>query len=168
MVDEQLLERLERLAATPFAGEVYRHTTANYPPEAENTWGARWNPQGVAAIYTSLDRDTAIAEGEHILASQPVRPKVKRSVHRIRVGLERVIDLRDPELLAELGVDARALQSSDHWDCQRVGEAAARLCEGIFVPSARGDGGNLVVYPPNPRGFVFDVIESVVIDPGPR
>ena len=38
-----------------------------------NTRGARWNPPGLAAIYTSEERDTAIAEGQHAIDMQPLR-----------------------------------------------------------------------------------------------
>jgi RES domain-containing protein len=43
----------------------------DYPPDAENILGARWNPPGVAAIYTSLTREGALAEAEHQIAIQP-------------------------------------------------------------------------------------------------
>lgn len=47
----------------------------DYPPDAENTRGARWNPAGVAAIYTSLTREGVLAEAEHQIAIQPIRPR---------------------------------------------------------------------------------------------
>jgi RES domain-containing protein len=51
----------------------------DYPPDAENTRGARWNPPGVAAIYTSLARDGALAEAEYQIAVQPIRPRARRT-----------------------------------------------------------------------------------------
>lgn len=55
----ELLDRLQAITPTPWSGQAFRHMFGDYPPDAENTRGARWNPQGVAAIYTSLTRDGA-------------------------------------------------------------------------------------------------------------
>jgi len=165
VVDEELLEKLEGLPSRTFVGEIYRHTIGARNPEVENTRGARWNPSDVAAIYTSLERRTAVAEGNYLLDSQSPRPRVRRVVHKIRVSLRRVLDLRSVGLLNELGVDDEALRSDDHWACQRVGEAAKHLgYDGIIVPSARADGSNLILYPTNPREHEFEVLESEVID----
>jgi RES domain-containing protein len=165
VVDEDLLERLERLSTKPFEGEVYRQTFGSTPPERANTRGARWNPPDVAALYTSLDRDTVIAEGEHILSSQPVRPRVRQEMHRIRIRLQKVLDLRSPVLLAGLGVDGETLRSDDHWACRKVGEAVSHLgYDAILVPSARSAGANLVIYATNARDGDFEVIESELIE----
>ena len=72
MYTPELLDLLEGLGTTPWAGEVYRHMFADYPPTRINTSGARWNPPGDSAIYASLERNTAIAEGEHALAIEPL------------------------------------------------------------------------------------------------
>lgn len=168
VVDEGVLARLERLTSAPFASEVFRHTLGATPPEKENNRGARWNPPGIHAIYTSLERPTAIAEGEHLLSLQVPRPRVRRVVHRIRVSLSRVFDLRSARILENVGVTADELRSDDHWGCRRVGEAANHLsADGLLVPSARSEGTNLVVLPrSNPGTFQFEVLESVVIDEG--
>jgi RES domain. len=42
---------------------------------------ARWNPAGVAAIYASLTREGALAEAEHQIAIQPIRPRARRSLY---------------------------------------------------------------------------------------
>lgn len=68
----ELLDRLQAITPAPWAGQAFRHMFGDYPPDAENTRGARWNPPGVAAIYTSLARDGALAEAEHQIAVQPI------------------------------------------------------------------------------------------------
>ncbi len=83
--DPGLLDQLEALEPRPWRGTVWRHMFAEYPPDRPNTTGARWNPPGTAAIYTSLDRSTAVAEGDHMVAMQPIRPRPKRTVYEIRV-----------------------------------------------------------------------------------
>ena len=60
---------------------------ADHPPDAENTCGARRNPQGVAAICTSLARDGALAEAEHQVAIQPIRPRARRTIYTLELTL---------------------------------------------------------------------------------
>ena len=43
---------LEQVSPERFAGVVYRVMINDYPPDKENTVGARWNPKDTAAIYT--------------------------------------------------------------------------------------------------------------------
>jgi len=117
------------------------------PPVKPNMRGARWNPPDVAALYASLDRETAIAEGDHLLSMQPLRPTAARRLYAMRAELGDVLDLRDEQLLLRLGVDADDLSGTDFSACQMVGGAAAWLgIEAIIVPSARADGGNLVIF----------------------
>jgi RES domain-containing protein len=161
-----LLDRLSRLEPHAWSGTVWRHTFADNPPETTNTRGARWNPRGVEVLYTSLDRSTAIAEADHLIAIQPVRPRAKRTIHRLEIGLGSLLDLTDRAILASLGVDDEALSGDDHSRCQAVGGAAAFLhFDGILVPSARSPGRNVVILfegsRPLPR---LRVVESERLD----
>lgn len=144
--DRLISERLAEVEPVEWTGDVWRHTLAGYPPDRRNVHGARWNPPGVEALYVSLERDTAIAEGDYLIASQPLRPAAKRTVHRLRISLSALVDLTDPVLLEALGVDQDALTSDDHRACQAVGAAAVFLhLDGILVPSARHPGANIVI-----------------------
>ena len=144
--DQVLLERLARFELHPWSGTVWRHTLADTPPEKTNTRGARWNPPGVEALYASLDRPTAVAEGDYLIESQPVPLRAKRTIHRLDVELKSVLDLTGNGVLASLGIDEEALASDDHTRCQAVGGAAWFLdCDGLIVPSARSPGHNLVI-----------------------
>jgi RES domain-containing protein len=162
--DPKLLDRLEALEQQSWNGTVYRYTGGGRPPDQENTMGARWNPPEVPAIYTSLDRETMLAELENALAAFVPRPRrAAFTAYEIRVSIEDVLDLRVPGLLEELGVTAEDLAGDDHRPCQRVGGAAAWLSRGgLLVPSARRAGGsNLVIFPhaqdPN---YEFEVISK--------
>jgi RES domain-containing protein len=85
--DPELLDAIERLGAEILDSvTVWRHMFNDHPPELSNTRGARWNPAGLAAIYTSEDRATAIAEGQHAMDSQPLRPNARRFVYELRVS----------------------------------------------------------------------------------
>jgi len=145
--DPRIVEILARLDETGFEGEVWKHTLPGQPPEAANTKGARWNPPDVPAIYVALERATATAEGDHLVSMQPRPIRGARTLHRGRVTLRRVLDLRDPIVLNGLGVGESELSSADQSACRQVGGAAEWLgFDGLIVPSARGPGANLVIF----------------------
>jgi RES domain-containing protein len=144
---------------------------ANFPPDHENTSGARWNAPEVPAIYTCLDRAVVIAEAEYQIRMQPLRPKARRTVYKIGVSLSSVLNISDPEVLKSLALSAIELEDLDMQICQMVGSGVERMGhDGLLVPSARAQGLNLVVYP-NQRiegQYRFDVLGAEVIDPGMR
>lgn len=159
--DPTLLDRLETVTREEFDGVVWRHMFGSFDPARANTRGARWNPPGVAAIYTSIDKHTALAEAEHAIASQPMRPRAERKLYQIRVTVKRLIRC-DEVLLSELGVGKAELQSVNHTACQRVGGACHWLqADGLLVPSARAAGLNLVVFADNlDVDAAFEVVAS--------
>jgi len=115
------------------------------PPELSNTRGARWNPPGLAAIYTSDERGTAVAEGQHAIDSQPLRPKAQRYVYELRVSATKVLRITESDLEV-LGLDHEDLNSTDFTACQRVAAHAAFLeYDALIVPSARANGSNVVI-----------------------
>jgi RES domain-containing protein len=134
-------------------------------PTRENRLGARWNPPGVPAIYVSLERSTALAEGEHAAAIQPLRPTVKRTIYEVRVRLAKVLDLSSRSVLRELGINGPELANVDHTACQRIGGAAEWLeQDGLLVPSARRAGRNLVIFTRKQRADAdFEIIDSEVL-----
>lgn len=112
-----------------------------------NTKGARWNPPGVATIYTSVERATAIAEARYRIMSQPNWRVKSHRLHRLRVALRAVLDLRDPGSLRTLGIDPASLDSIDLDISRRLGGAAVRMQhDGLIVPSVRHPGINVVVF----------------------
>ncbi len=162
MVDSPaLLDRGLAVEPRPWEGTVFRHMFGDYPPDRENTRGARWNPPDTPAIYTSLSRAGALAEAEHQLAVQPMRPRVsRRTVYELAVRLRGLLDLTNPELLASVGITAAELGADDMTVCQRVGGAVAWLdADGLLVPSARSEAINLVIFPSNlPPDSTLDVL----------
>lgn len=163
--DPAFLDRLQERESGAWDGQVFRHMFGAHRPEQENTLGARWNPPNVAAIYTSLECQTVKAESTFQLDSQPLRPRARRTVYRIRVVLTKSIALSFDDL-ALLGVDSNALKSVNHCPCQKVGGAVAWLgYDGFFVPSARHAGTNLVILPANHSSeCCFEVLDSKVLD----
>jgi RES domain-containing protein len=146
-----LLDRLGALRPEPWSGKVYRWVFETTPVDKANSRGARWNPPGVSALYTSMRRDVAIAESDYLLSTQPAL-KRRRSARRVLVTFE--VELKavlrlDKQALHELGIDEEKLIATDDDGnyCRVVGGAVERLgCDGLIVPSARGDGDNLVIY----------------------
>ena len=66
----------------------------------------------------------------------------------MRASLRSVLDLSDPNALAEVGLPLRSLADMDMSRCQLVGGAAEWLShDGLLVPSARAKGTNLVIFP---------------------
>jgi len=107
-----LLDQLQSFEVIPFEGVVYRHMLGDYPPDRANTRGARWNPPDVAAIYTSLRRETALAEADYRLGLEPYRPRVKRVIYSIQVKLLAVLDLSRREDLKKVGIAKTELEGS--------------------------------------------------------
>jgi RES domain-containing protein len=69
--------------------------------------GGRYNPPGVAALYTSYRRATALIEATQYLEDEdPIKPMLMMSV---RLETAALLDLSDPSLLAELGTGREEL-----------------------------------------------------------
>lgn len=151
--EEAPLNALKDLGSTPFAATVYRFAFADRPPLRPNFRGARWNPPDVAALYTTLDQETAHAEIEYLTSAQPIRPRPAVVLARIDAHLERVVDLDPPVLSERFGVDLAALTEgiAGYPPCQRIGGAAAFISRsGILVPSLRkASARNLVIFTAN-------------------
>lgn len=144
----ELLDALQSAPAGPLETAAWRHMFGTRAPDQENTRGARWNLPGVAAIYLSLARHGAIAEGDHAIAVQPLRPRGRRVIYLVELTLANVLDLSDAAVLQRVGLTEEDLAGDDHTACQEVGAATDWLeHDGLLAPSARSDALNLVIYP---------------------
>jgi RES domain-containing protein len=163
----EMLDTLQSAAMSAWQGIVYRHMFGSHPPARVNTEGARWNAPGLAAIYTSCERETALAEAEYYISLQPLRPRAKRTLFTIRVSLHKVIDLTARDLLSRLGVTEDVLSGINQGPCRTIGAAVSWLgYDGMLVPSARRHAGtNLVIFQSDPATNAFEVINEEVIEP---
>lgn len=167
------MRRCGETASSSWEGIIFRSTTPRYATSADlisgegsRRFGGRWNPPlELAAVYGSLDAETAMAETlAHVrYYALPEHAAMPRVFVAIEVKLERVIDLRSGRVQKLLGVSIAALLTLD-WRAslnapapeqpcltQLLGRAAnaARL-QGMLVPSAAQEtGANLVVFPSN-------------------
>ena len=117
-------------------------------------------PPGVAAIYTSLAREGALAEAEHQIAVQSIPPRAKRTIYTVEFTLASVLDLTDSELLQSLGVGQAELTADDMAACRQLGGAVHWLQrDGLLLPSARSPSTNLVIFPANrPADARFEIL----------
>jgi RES domain-containing protein len=146
-----LLDFLEQHEVAPWRGSAWRHVFEDTDPLRANIAGARWNPPGEEALYTSLELEAAIAEVDHLVRNQPypiLRPRLN---YRLEVELSRVVDLSSRDVLEgvleDLGLDWDALSGNGVAECRRIGGAAAwRGFGGVLVPSIRHPAINLVIF----------------------
>ena len=164
----EMLDILQAAAVSSWEGTVYRHMFASQPPTRANIGGARWNEPDLAAIYTSCERETALAEAEYYISLQPLRPRARRTLFTIHVSLSKVIDLTAAGLLEQLGITDDILTSIDQGACRTIGAAVNWLGHGgLLVPSARRRGGtNLVIYQQDlpPDSFEITAEEEIGLD----
>lgn len=140
---------------------------ARLPPQRENVKGARWNPEGLAAIYTSLEAETALAEVAYRLSLEPYAPSKGRVLYHLEVAVSNVVDLRGSGVLESLGITPNVLSDPlSLRQCQEIGAAAGFSgYTGLLVPSVRRpDGSNLVILAYDE----FDVVEQQDLDPPGR
>lgn len=128
--------------------------------EGSRQHGGRWNPPGVAAIYSSLTPETAMAEA---LAHAryygfPIQSVMPRTFIALHLQLQRVLDLSKAKVRKKLGISKPRLVKTD-WRAemdlhqvpvtQAIGQAAFEAgIEALIVPSAADPAErNLVVFP---------------------
>jgi RES domain-containing protein len=166
--DRKLVAALEELAPNAWEGVAFRHMFDPFPPERQNSRGARWNPPETPAIYTSLERTTALAEANYYIDLQPLRPRATRTLYRLNIALQSTLNLTDWSVLETLGVDKSSFSSQQYIATQMIGGAAEWLRhDGILVPSARTPGINLVVFPNHQSStYFFEVLDLETVSDG--
>jgi RES domain-containing protein len=127
--------------------------------------GGRWNnPKLVPAVYFSSSVETLHAEAESWAKRYGFRVADLKPQTRItvRLQLQAILDLTQPDTLAALGLGSAQLTDCD-WKAeqdasrealtQAIGRAAFEcLSEAIAVPSTRHSGGmNVILFPSNQR-----------------
>jgi RES domain-containing protein len=147
--ERAVLDALEPMDPVPFDAAVWRITRAGRDPTRGSTAGGRWSPGGdVEVLYTSLERDGALAEIGFRLGMEPVWPsRLDHQIHEIAVRTQRTLQFADVGSLAPLGVDAARYETFDYGATQAVAAAAHFLeFDGLIVPSARHGSRNLVLF----------------------
>jgi hypothetical protein len=144
--DQALLDWLADAEQDSFNGVVFRATRRGLDPLLPSTSGGRWMPADTEPVlYTSLERDGALAEIAYHwsrLTPPPTKPVL---VHTLEVSVRKMLVL-SPSSLAQLGVPWPDTDSLYLLRTQAIGAAAAYLgFDSIRAPSARRENDNLVI-----------------------
>jgi RES domain-containing protein len=147
--DRAILDALEKMDPVPVNARVWRVTRAGRDPIRGSAANGRWTPDGtVEVLYTSLERDGALAEIGFRLSLEPVWPsRIQHELHEIAARTARTLHLADIPSLATYGVDVSRYESFEYGATQALAAAAHFLeFDGLLVPSARYPSSNLVIF----------------------
>src|SRR5712692_10238191 len=105
--DRAILDALEALDPEPFRGTVWRVTRKGREPLRGAAAHGRWGASGeFEVLYTSLEREGALAEIGYRLSLEPVWPsRIEHEIHAIRAEAERVPSFADLASLEPFGID---------------------------------------------------------------
>jgi RES domain-containing protein len=168
--DPNLVDQLSAFPTEKFDGEVYRVTREGADPTAPSYSGGRWaRPQngdpGTAVLYTSLERDGALAEVTSYYALLSPLPNVQLKVTTLAVTTSRTLRLLRTDL-SKLGIDMSRYGDRDYVLTQEIGSTLAWLSlDGLIAPSARWKCDNLMIFTDNHAlGEKLDVITEGPVD----
>lgn len=166
IINPDLAERLDQFEKIQFNDEVFRATPNSIDPLAPSHSGGRWMPKGAASVlYTSCEREGALAEISFHFSQFTPLPSKPISLHRIAVATEKTLRLVVADL-EQLGVIMSEYNAINYESTQQIGQAVQFLgCDGLAVPSARWECENLVIFNDN-HSLENDpeVIESKEVD----
>jgi hypothetical protein len=147
--DRSVLDALERLDPEPFDSDVWRVARKGRDPSRGSSANGRWGAPGeLEVLYTSEQRDGALAEVGFRLSLEPVWPSlIQHQIHILAVKAERTLHLVDMRELGNLGVDISRYETFEYGATQAIAAAAHFLeFDGMLVPSARFACLNLVLF----------------------
>jgi RES domain-containing protein len=120
----------------------------------------------VPAIYLAQPEAACLAEFEKVAESQPggrdgfLRPQF----HEVATQELEVLDLRDEQTRAAVGLELHQIIAPDHAACREVGHAASYLgLHAIVAPSSTGVGIVVAVYELNIRPAQLKVVRSYAL-----
>ena len=148
--DPGILDRLSAFEPIRYDGEVFRTTRQSLHPLTPSTSGGRWVPKnGPAVLYTSTERNGALAEITFHLSQFTPLPSKPIAVHRIGLTTRATLRLLRADLV-DLGVDWNRYRETDYTRTQEIGAAVAFLeSDGLLSPSARWSCDNLILFMDN-------------------
>jgi hypothetical protein len=137
--DLALLDLIDKFSREDFTTEVWRVCRDGRDPMQGAASLSRWCNGTFDVLYTSFERDGALAEIHALLTLQPVFPsKIISRVHRLSISVTRSLRLADLPTLERMGVDTAHYGGRDYTQTQAIADAAYFLdFDGIVAPSAR-------------------------------
>lgn len=160
--DLQLLDAVDAFSREAVDATVWRVVREGRDPLSGRPSLSRWCNGTFDVLYTSLDRDGAIAEIHALLALQPVFPsRILWFAHELKVSSVRAAQLADLPTLARLGVDTDRYADRDYGRTQPIADAAFFLgFDGLLAPSARWRCSNLVLFTDRVAPHQIEIVGS--------
>ncbi len=144
---------------------AYRNQARGFDPrsgEGARRLGGRFNPpHSFPVLYLCLTKPCVVAELTKRAERQSLNlaDLLPRELWQIDADLDNVLDLTDPEVLAELGLVADDLVREDHQFTREIGEAAHEHgFQAIRSNSATAVDQVIAIFPERLAGAVLDVI----------
>jgi len=165
--DRAILDALEKMSPVSVDSSVWRITRKGRDPILGSLANGRWSPGGtVEVLYTSLERDGALAEIGFRLSLEPVWPsRIAHELHEITARTESTLHFADIPSLASCGIDTARYESFNYEATQAVAAAAHFLeYNGLLVPSARHSSHNLVVFADRVAAISLVVKQTEAVD----
>lgn len=164
--DIELLDALAGHEGIQISAPAWRAIRTGRDPLVGHPSHGRWDPGTFDVLYTSLEREGALAELHFHLSRQPVFPtRTTFSLHQLRVRSENTLRFLDLRELEPLGVEESQYSSILYERTRSIGDAAHFLgFDGIVAPSARWNGLNMVLFTDQVNPAVVEVVESSPID----
>ncbi|WP_269584425.1 RES family NAD+ phosphorylase [Roseibium sp. Sym1] len=152
--DPELIEHIQSLPCERFDGQVFRTTGLKSDPTAFSTNGGRWAPPdgnngGCSILYTSLERNGALAEVASYLSLLTPVPQKSLALHTLEVAPQKTLRLAIGDF-SKLGIDASSYNKRNYEKTQLVGAVINFLeLDGLIAPSARWNCANLMIFGDN-------------------
>lgn len=146
--DLRLLDLVDAHPRRAHSGALWRVVREGRDPLQGGRSPSRWCNGTFDVLYTSLERDGAIAEIHELLSLQPVFPsKMAFRVHRLNISIEQCLHLSDLETVGKLGVDVGRHAERNCGRTQDVADAAYFLgFDRLLAPNARWSCMNAVLF----------------------
>jgi hypothetical protein len=160
--DLKLLDALDAFAREAVEGEVWRLVRSGREPTLGSPSRSRWCNGSFDVLYTSFERDGAIAEIHALLSLQPVFPsKDAWFANKLRIKSTQTLRLADLLTLSRMGVDTARYSERDYGRTQDIADAAYFLgFDGLVAPSARWPCLNLVLFTDRIPPSQVEVVEK--------
>ena len=171
---QALLDAIETETPARLAVPLWRVVTDGRDPLSAGRSGGRWDDGSFDVLYTSSERNGALAEAWfHAARGQPIPPsKPEKRIHRLEAEFTRVLDLSSEGRLASLGVDMQRYgqlsyvqRGGEYPTTQQIGEVAFFYeYQAIVVPNARWPTSNVVIMTEHASVVQLTADEGEVVD----
>lgn len=169
-----LIDAIGAEVPVSFSGNVWRVVTDGFDALRPARAGGRWDDGTFDVLYTSSERDGALAESWfHAAKGQPLIPsKVRKRLFQIEADLNRALDLSGEGKLAALGVNVQTYgrlayfgRTNEYPTLQQIAETAHFYeYEAIIVPNARWPASNVVVFTERTKPDQLSVVADELVD----